>query len=524
MLIKKNATQLLLTIIFLVVLNNPLAFSQSDKEYLITNYGAIGDGKTLNTQAIQNAINTANLHGGGKVIVPKGIYLIGTIELKSDVELYLQKNATLLGSIHQADYKSLEMEGRPETPKKDDNSQLALLVAFKANNISISGKGTIDGQGRELALNIDSLHHAGVAIDPDYNYQQMRPSPLVRPKLVRFSMCKNVTLLGVNCRNPAMWGLSFELCENLKLDSLDIDNRAYWNNDGIDITDSKNVVITNCNVNAADDGICLKSYYPGYYSDSVYIANCTIRSSASAIKFGTASYGGFKNVTIEKIKVYDTFRSAIAIESVDGGFIENIKVSNIIAENTGNAIFIRLGYRDGERPGSIKNVHISDMNVQIPFIRPDINYELRALNKRMHHNPAPSSIVGIPEHYIHDVVIENINISYPGRASKGKAYVPLSRLNQVPEQIKNYPEFSMFGELPAWGFYIRHAKGITMKNINLYLEDKDYRPAFVFDDVIGINMNEIILPKEKQNNQFILKNVSGFEMKPRKEEQIKIIE
>jgi polygalacturonase len=252
----------------------------------------------------------------------------------------------------------------------------------------------------------------------------------------------------------------------------------------------------------------LKSYYPGYCNDGIYIANCTVKSSASAIKFGTASIGGFKNVTIKDIKVYDTFRSAIAIESVDGAIIENIAVSNIEAINTGNAIFIRLGQRSGDKPGSIKNVSLKNIKVQVPFGRPDSNYDLRGPEVDFFHNPFPSSIVGIAGYKIENVVLENIEINYPGRATKGMAYVPLSRLNQVPEVVKDYPEFSMFGELPAWAFYVRHAKGISFKNVKVTLDDTDFRPAFVFDDVQNLNMQQIDLPKEK-SNQVVLKAVTS---------------
>jgi hypothetical protein len=283
-------------------------------------------------------------------------------------------------------------------------------------------------------------------------------------------------------------------------------NRAFWNNDGIDITDCHNVSISNCDVNSADDGICLKSYYPGYFNDSIYIANCTIRSSASAIKFGTASYGGFKNVTIENIKIHDTFRSAIALESVDGGVIENIIVRNIEAFNTGNALFIRLGHRDGETLGIVRNIHFKDVKVKVPFGRPDINYDMRGPAVPFFHNPFPASIVGIPGHDIENVVIENIEISYPGRASKGMAYVPLSRLDQVPENESSYPEFDMFRELPAWGFYIRHAKGITFKNVKLTLDDTDFRPAFIFDDVDGVKMDQVALPQSNKDEIILYKS------------------
>ncbi len=212
-------------------------------------------------------------------------------------------------------------------------------------------------------------------------------------------------------------------------------------------------------------------------------------------------------MVIKDIQVYDTFRSAIAIESVDGAVIENIDVSNINAVNTGNAIFIRIGQRSGDKAGSIKNVNIKNIKVQVPFGRPDINYDLRGPEVDFFHNPFPSSIVGIPGYLIENVNLENISISYPGRATKGMAYVPLNRLDSVPEKIQDYPEFSMFGELPAWAFYVRHANGISFKNVKVTLEDADFRPAFVFDDVQNLNMEQIDLPEAK-HEQVVLKNVA----------------
>lgn len=474
--------------------------------YNIIDYGAIADGTTNNTKAIQAAIDAASKAKGGKVFFPKGRFLTGSIEMKSDVNIYLEDGAVLLGSTIPNDYKAMDTEGRPVSPKNDDNSQLALILAHHANNISLSGKGLIDGQGRALALNIDSLYHAGILKDPNYSQKNRRPSETVRPKLFRFSECNGVKISNLTIKNGACWGLSFELCSNLTITHIALTNRAYWNNDGMDITDCRNVRITDCEVNSADDGICLKSYYPGHFNDSIYIADCTIRSSASAIKFGTASYGGFKKVTIKNIKIFDTFRSAIALESVDGGVIENINIQNINAVNTGNAIFIRLGHRDGKRGGVVKNILIKDVKVQVPFGRPDINYDMRGPEVDFFHNPFPSSIVGIPGNNIENVVLENIEIAYPGRASKGMAYVPLSRLDQVPEKEKDYPEFSMFGELPAWGFYVRHASGLTFKNIKLTLDNYDFRPAFIFDDVDGLNMEKIKLPHQGKEQIILYKS------------------
>ena len=499
-----NKKYLFLFSLFLITI---IGLQAQKKEFLVTNFGALGDSVTLNTKAIQKAIDAAHKRKkGGKVIFPKGAFLSGTLEIKSNVTLYFEEGSTLLGSTNPYDYPKSEKSSKfGESPKRDDNSKLALLLAFDAKNIKLTGKGKIDGQGRKLAYAIDSLHHIGEVVDKDYNYGRNRPNETMRPKLINFVHCEDIEVSGLELRNASCWQQSYELCKNLVLDSLTIYNRAFWNNDGMDITDSHNVRITNCNVNAADDGICLKSYHPGKFNNNIYIANCTVRSSASAIKFGTASFGGFKNVVIDSIQVFDTFRSAIAIESVDGGIIDSVKVSNITAKNTGNAIFIRLGHRAGEAPGIVRNIHISNMDVEVPFGRPDIDYDMRGPAVNFFHNPLPSSITGIPGHNVENVVIENVKITYPGRASKGMAYKPLWRLKDIPEKIKNYPEFSMFGELPSWGMYIRHAKDITFKNVEFQLQDKDFRPAYIFDDVQNIKMQGIGLPKPK-HEQIILRN------------------
>jgi hypothetical protein len=192
------------------------------------------------------------------------------------------------------------------------------------------------------------------------------------------------------------------------------------------------------------------------------------------------------------MKVEDTFRSAIAIESVDGGQIDSILVERIKARNTGNAIFLRLGQRAGKQKGSLRNVVIRKLNCEVPFGRPDEAYDLRGPEVDFFHNPFPSSICGIPDNHIENVLIEDVEVSYPGRATRGMAYIPLWRVGDVPEQIEKYPEFSMFGELPAWGFYVRHARNITFRNVRLTLRNGDFRPAFVLDDVKGASFTDVV--------------------------------
>src|SRR5690606_24807580 len=467
------------------------------QEYTITDFGARNDGKTLASTAIQSAIDTAHKKGGGKVIVPEGVFLTGSIILKSGVELHLKKDAVLLGSTDPYDYKSI-------------NRWKALVLANDQDHIAITGEGTIDGRGQELALQVDSLFHVGKLDSTNYNLRRKRPSEVMRPQLIEMVGCKQITVSGITLKNAACWVQTYDKCTDLVIEKIRVESDAYWNNDGMDISDCKNVKITGCYVNSADDGICLKSHSTGIWNDNITISDCTVRSSASAIKFGTASTGGFKHVKIENITVFDTYRSAIAIESVDGGILENIDVNNINATNTGNAIFIRLGHRNSDGPvGTLRNVTIKNVKAQIAFDRPDKDYDLRGPDLAFFHNPFPCSIAGIPGHKVENVVLENIEITFPGRGNDGLAYLPVNRLKDVPEQKAEYPEFSMFGELPAWAFYVRHVNGLVMKNVIVKAEAQDYRPAFVFDDVQNLQLDKVSISKANNNPPLILKEVSG---------------
>ena len=274
-----------------------------------------------------------------------------------------------------------------------------------------------------------------------------------------------------------------------------MESTTYWNNDGIDLTDCKDVRLTNSFINAADDGICLKSEDRNRRCENIYVANCTVRSSASAIKFGTASFGGFKKITIRDITVYDTYRSAIALECVDGGVMEDIDIRNIKATNTGNALFIRLGHRNKDSvTGQLKHVYIGNLTAAIPAGKPDKGYQTEGPEVRYPHNVFPASVTGLPGHPVEDVVLDNIKITYEGGASKDTAYVGLDALSGITENVSGYPEFSMFGELPAWGLYARHANGLQLKNIQLSFKQPDFRTACVFDDVNNLKLDDLRIP------------------------------
>jgi len=468
--------------------------------YLITDYGAIADGKTDNTKAIQRAIDRAAENGGGKVLVPAGDFVTGVLQLKSNIELNLAKQSRLLASIKRADYG----------PGKAS----ALIVATDVQHVAITGEGTIDGRAKLLLEDIYRMLNAGTLKDREWkvynDWHQMRPEENNRPHLIDFKNCNNIIIKNITIRDGLCWIQDYRDCSDIVIDSITVLSNTFLNNDGIDLTDSKNVRLTNSSFNVADDGICLKSSKPNSRCENIYIANCKVRSSASAFKMGTASRGGFKNITVRNIEVYDTYRSAIAIETVDGGDIENVDIRNVIARNTGNAIFIRLGQRNQRAaPGALRGIYISDVKVSVPAGKPDAGYSMEGPEQQYPHNVFPSSITGIPGHPVENVVLNNIEISYEGGASKKKAYFALDSLKKVPENIKEYPEFSMFGELPVWGFYVRHAQGITMKNVKLSYRKSDFRTACLFDDVHQLNVTGLEVSKAESTPVILLKKVTG---------------
>ncbi len=490
------------------------------KEQVITANGAVADGETNNAVVIQKLIDKAAAAGGGRVIIPPGNFMSGPVFLKSGVELHLQLGARLLGPTNRADYGN--EPGRP-----------AIVSAKNQTNVSISGKGIIDGQGQELMLDIFKKLRSG-EMKQDSIWLYKRPGG--RTMNLTFTSCTNVRVSGITLKNSSDWVQDYVECNGVIIDSITVQSTAYWNNDGLDITDCKNVRITNCFINAADDALCFKSNNPTSSCENVFVDNCTLRSSANGLKFGTANAGGFRNFKITNLTIFDTYRSAIALESVDGGFMDNIDIRNVTAKNTGNAIFIRRGHRNTNgKVGTLKGIYIADVKVETPLLKPDQGYPIEGPPDHLRpgfdkmpvrpssfhiyghpflpYNLIPSSIVGLPGYPVEDVTLENIEISYGGRANKEIAHIPLDKITGIPENATNYPDFSMFGELPSWGFYVRHAAGIKMKNVKVSYVEADFRPAFVFDDVKGIELMDVTIPAAIEMPVILFNNTTGIATK-----------
>lgn len=451
-----------------------------------------------NAAIIQKAIDQASANGGGVVTVPEGNFLTGPLVLKNNVELHLEKDAILWGSAKRMDY----------SPGK-----MAVISASGQHHISITGKGTIDGQGRDLVENSLLLLRAEKIQDKEWLLK--RPTEVNRANLLYFKDCKAIRVTGITLKNAASWVQNYKECEDVVIDSMTVHSNCYWNNDGIDIVDSKKVRITNSYFNAADDAICLKSEIPNGSCEDVRIENCTLRSSASGFKLGTGSVGGFRKITVRNLTVFDTYRSAIALETVDGAFLEEVDIDGVVGKNTGNAIFIRLGHRNKDAKfSSIKNISIRNVKVDVPFGKPDIGYPMEGpAPKVAAHNLVPASITGLPGHDVENVKLENIEITYGGGASKDHAYVGMDALDKVTENEAGYPEFTMFAELPSWGLYTRHAKNLMISNFKLKLKEPDFRPAFVFDDVSGLSLDQVIVPDNGTEPAIIVKKVEQLKRK-----------
>ncbi|HBO45816.1 MAG TPA: hypothetical protein DD670_18215 [Planctomycetaceae bacterium] len=436
------------------------------RAYCVTEYGAVADGETLTTTALQKAIDACSAAGGGTVHFPAGKYLTGTIFLRDRVTLHLDAGSVILGSTDLNDYP-------PQTPAFRSYTDVnyvdkSLIYAERVHDAAITGRGVIDGQG-------------GDAVFQRQPYKK-------RPYLMRMIDCKNVAVRDVTLRNSAMWVQHYLGCENLLIDGITVYSLDNKNNDGIDIDSCDRVRIANCDIVAEDDAIVLKSTTPRPCR-RVTVTNCTLRSLCNGLKLGTESVGGFQDIVFSNCVVYDTRLSGIALELVDGGKLERVVVSNITINNTRSAIFIRLGNRarpylatqvrgsggpftadsSGEgtqRPGvgSLRDVTIS-------------NVVATGVDK------TGCAIAGLADHPIENVILQNIRITYAGGG--GPELVD----REVPQQEARYPEYGMFGTLPAYGFYCRHVRNIRFDNVFLDYEQPEHRPALVCDDVKGLRLN-----------------------------------
>ncbi|MFT4092318.1 MAG: glycosyl hydrolase family 28 protein [Niabella sp.] len=424
------------------------------QDFNIFKYHAIGDGKTLNTTAIQKAIDECARHGGGNVIVPAGTFLTAGIFLKDNVNLHLEPGAVLLGDYQNPEYR-------------------ALVYLKNVKNAAVTGTGTIAGNGAHFKIGDEAPN---------------------RPYVLFVENSEGIQVKDIHFRDGASWTLRLFNSKHILIRGISIYSHANFNNDGIDI-DSKDVLISDCNINTGDDALCFKSDNPQRMCENISVINCQLASNCNFIKMGTSSYGGFRNITISNchlqktnimplkeqqwnLKSQGTIQDSIsglagiALEVVDGGSMDQITISNISMTGVQTPIFIRLGNRRNAA-GSLKNILISQITA-------------KAVSQ------ITSSITAVPGFYVENVTLRDLIFELPGGITTSmENYV-------VPEKEKAYPENRQFGWiLPAYGMYIRHAKKIALDNIQFHLKEGDERPAIILEDVSDCKINAPFLTPER---------------------------
>ena len=453
--IKLHYTSLLITLILFVGCN-----SKTDN-YNAADFGAIADGKTLNTEAIQQAIDACNQDGGGTVILEKGDYVSGSLLLKDNVTLHIAEDAKLIGSSNPLDYKSIDTF-TDATGQKRGN---CLIGAKNATNIAVTGKGTIDGNGEAfLSKNIK-------AKIKELNITKTEGFGTNRPFLLRFVNSSQIKVQDVHLRQPAAWTCHFYQSNDILVDNVSIYSHAHKNNDGIDLDSSYDAVIKNCDINTGDDAICIKTTSPKP-TYNVKVSDCKLRSDWGSIKFGTESMGDMYNIDIKNCQIYDTKGGGIKILSVDGANIHDVTIDGIQMDRVDMPIFIRLGerlrtYRDAEKQavGSITNVVIKN-----------IKGNARVLDSSRVKPPSGILITGTPNHKVGKITLENIELELPGGGSEEDT------MAKVVEDVERYPEFSFFKVLPAYGLYGRHIENIQTNNVVFTLNGDDKRESQVLVD------------------------------------------
>jgi polygalacturonase len=468
----------------------------------VRDVGATGDGKTIDSNAINSAIDKAASNSGGTVFFPAGNYLCYSIHLKSNVSLYLDQGAIIIA----ADPPAAGQAGGYDHPEPkqawEDYQDFghnhwhdSLIWGEGLHDISILGPGRIWGRG----------------LSKGYGPGPTSGNPGVANKTISLKLCHNVLLKDFQILHGGWFGILATGVDNLTIDGLTIDT----NRDGMDIDCCRNVRVSNCAVNSPwDDAIVPKSSFALGYArstENVLITNCYVTGTyvegtmldgtwklfdasekiprTGRIKLGTESNGGFKNIVITNC-VFEGC-SGFALESEDGALLEDITISNITMRDIATApIFMRLGSRlrgpAGTQVGAVRRVLISNI------VCSNANSELSSI------------ISGVPGHPIEDVTLTNLYIQHRGGGTKGQAaLVP-------PEKEAAYPDPPMFGPMPSQGFFIRHAKNIEISNVRIVSMSLDERPSFVLQDVDGADFFRIRTVEASSVPKFVLNEVSNF--------------
>ena len=435
-------------------------------------FGAVGDGVALDSHAINAAIDACNRAGGGMVYCSPGKYLSGTVELKSNVTLYLEAGAVILGSTNLKDYTA-----KPGPDPSSDAGRAHLIFARDVENVSLVGPGRIDGQGKDFWEPTNRKPVPDSEIWTDRRHFDLTHKARISP-MVELVNCTNLRLESIELVGASGWTLRPINCTRVVIQGITIRNPAIGpNTDGIDLTGCQQVAISDCLISTGDDAICLKSENPygatPRLSKDITVTNCILTSSTNAFKVGTASEGGFENITFSNSTIVSSdpdlasrMIAGIAIEVVDGGWLENLVITGIQIQDARAPIFIRRGARGNPFPtkqAGLRGVLIDGVQATGAILT--------------------SSITGIPGMEVEDVRLSNIYIDtvMPGKREW--------LAQTVPEVPQAYPESRMFGWLPASGLYCRHVRGLSLRSVSFTAPTQEWRNTSIFEDVHDLRLD-----------------------------------
>ncbi len=442
----------------------------TDNAVFIRDFGA-NVNNTNNSKYINSAIDTCSKNGGGFVIIDNGDYICGTIKLKSNVVLYIAKDSSIIASHSTENF-----------------TENALIYADNCDNIGIIGPGKICGEGNYYSI----APYLPPKTEPfkktldvwelrqEYRKRIRFPHQTKYGYLMLLKNCNHIKLYNIILENSAMWTVNINSSNDVNISNVIINNnRHVANTDGIDICGSSNVIVKNCFISTADDGIVIKNNMGIATSgddglklknnldvscnrgmSNIYIHDCEVVSCTNSFKIGTETSLDISDVTVENCKfslndIFPAGVSGISIESCDGAKVNNVNISNIEMDSMACPLFLRLNNRNGDNKseldgrGEISNILIKNVNAN--------NIEI------------PVMIMGIPYQKIKDVKLENFMLKY----ANGKDYFDLRF--KIPEQEKEYPECNRFRNLNAYGIFIRHAENILIKNFKVKPRDNTYR-------------------------------------------------
>ncbi len=429
----------------------------------VKTFGAKGNGLTLDTRSIQQAIDRAYASKGGIVDVPAGTYKIGTLILKDNVELHLQPGAMLLGSPDYRDYTAVKQQYESRT--KELYAKYFMIFAEGARNIAITGSGTIYGNG---------LKH----------FQETRPQNL-RPYMIRLVNCEDVLIRDVKLLESANWTLHLLGCREVNIDGIVIETKGEGNRDGLDIDASQRVKVSNSRFFTTDDAIVLKATRDEL-CENIVITNCVITGcGGSGFKTGTESNGGFRNITVSNCVINNIpVHAGIELMTVDGGMMQNILLDNITMNNVATPFFIRLGtrarpYKPGQYVNKIEEVRDIFLN-----------------NITASHAKLPSSIIGLHSQRISNISVTNYTVRY-NEVQEASAY------NEVSFQEFDYPAAVMFEKLPPFGLYCRSVNGLYLQNVNMYSAENEKRPALTIDRVNNVSLFSVTGSAKNKNTPLV---------------------